>query len=147
MSSAPGRKKEVQITFTCTLRAISNPAQHWIIFRSPTRNWIIFLTCVRISAGLLHDNCTNSSLSLSLSLIHELLIAGELQSFASQVQTGSFLSFRSSRQDNGLAISRVRIESGKRRLLYSIAQLYNFLPLELSSLSLASFKRHLTDAL
>ena len=83
----------------------------------------------------------------SLSMLHKIIITGEPQALASQVQTSSSLRSRSTRQDTDLALPRVRTESGKRRLLYSIVQLYNSLPLELRSLSLASFKHHLSSHL
>ena len=83
----------------------------------------------------------------SLSMLHKIIITGEPQALASQVQTSSSLRSRSTRQDTDLALPRVRTESGKRRLLYSIVQLYNSLPFELRSLSLASFKHHLSSHL
>ena len=83
----------------------------------------------------------------SVGLLHKILVTGEPQALASQLQINSSLRSRSTRQDTDMALPRVRTEAGKRRLLYSIVQLYNALPSELKTLSLASFKRELNDHL
>ena len=77
----------------------------------------------------------------SLNLLHKIISTEEPQALASQLSSNSELRFRSTRQDAALALPRVRIETGKRRFLYSTVQRYNALPLDLREMSISSFKR------
>ena len=79
----------------------------------------------------------------SVNFLHKMLVTGEPQALASQVQINSSLRSRSTRQDTDLALPRVRTEAGRRRHLYSIVKLYNTLPQKVRDLSLAAFKREL----
>ena len=79
----------------------------------------------------------------SLSLLHKILLTGEPQALASQLQANSSLRSRSTRQDTELALPRMGKEAGRRRFFYSIVQLYNALPQEFKTLSIAAFKREL----
>ena len=83
----------------------------------------------------------------SLNLLHKIRTTEEPQALASRLSTNSEFRSRNTRQDADLALPRVRTEAGKRRFLYSIAQRYNELPLDLREASLASFKRQLGDVL
>ena len=83
----------------------------------------------------------------TLTLLHKIMDTGEPQALASQIQANSSLRSRSTRQDTDLALPRVRTEAVKRRLLYSTVQLYNELPSDIRSSSLASFKRLLHEQL
>ena len=61
----------------------------------------------------------------SLNFLHKMLATGEPQALASQLQVNSSLHSRSTRQDTDLVLPRVRTEAGRRRHLYSVAQVDN----------------------
>ena len=81
----------------------------------------------------------------SLNFLHKIRCTGEPETISSQILTNSSLRSRSTRRDTDLALPRVRTEAGRRRLLYSIAQLYNRLPHDFRSLSMGSFKRSVSE--
>ena len=83
----------------------------------------------------------------SLSFLHKIRCTGEPVTLASQLQVNSALRSRPTRQDTDLALPRVRTEAGRRRLLFSIAKLYNRLPPGMRDLSLGSFKRKMRQLL
>ena len=82
----------------------------------------------------------------SLNFLHKICCTGEPEAFSSQLQVNSTLRSRSTRQDADLALPRVRTEAGRRRLLFSIVQLYNRLPPVVRDLSLRSFKRVVSNS-
>ena len=83
----------------------------------------------------------------SLNLLHKIRITEEPLVLSSQIQANSTIRSRSTRQDNDLALPRVRTEAGKRRLLFNTVQQYNQLPPEVRVLPLPAFKRALNDLL
>ena len=83
----------------------------------------------------------------SLTFFHKMLNTGEPQALASHLQLNSSLRSRSTRQDTALALPRVRTEAGRRRHMYSVAQLYNTLPLVFRDLTPSAFRRQLTNHL
>ena len=83
----------------------------------------------------------------SLNILHKIRRTEEPQALASQLSANSDLRSRSTRQDADLALPRVRTTAGKRRFLYSRAQRYNRLSLDMRESSLVSFKHKLGDVL
>ena len=83
----------------------------------------------------------------SLNFLHKIRSTGEPLALSSQLQANSALRSRHTRQDADLALPRVRTEAGRRRLLFSVAQQYNGLPLEVRDLPLGAFKRAVRDIL
>ena len=83
----------------------------------------------------------------SLNFLHKIRCTGEPETLSSQLLVNSSLRSRSTRQDADLALPRARTESGRRRLLFGIVQLYNRLPPEMRNLSLGSFKRSVSEFL
>ena len=79
----------------------------------------------------------------SISLLHKIRVTGEPQALASHLQANSSLRSRSTRQDTDLALPRMRTEAGRRRLLYSVVQLYNELPPDLRNMTVAPFRHAL----
>ena len=77
----------------------------------------------------------------SLNFLHKIRCTGEPEALSSRLQVNSTLRSRSTRQGADLALPRVRTEASRRRLLFSIVQLYNRLPPEVRDLSLRSYKR------
>ena len=83
----------------------------------------------------------------SLNFLHKIRCTGEPETLSSQLLVNSSLRSRSTRQDADLALPRARTESGRRRLLFGIVQLYNRLPPEMRNLSLGCFKRSVSEFL
>ena len=81
----------------------------------------------------------------SLNFLHKIRCTGEPETLSSQLLVNSSLRSRSTRQDADLALPRARTESGRRRLPFGIAQLYNRLPREMRNLSLGDFKRSVSE--
>ena len=83
----------------------------------------------------------------SLNFLHKIRCTGEPETLSSQLLVNSSIRSRSTRQDADLALPRARTESGRRRLLFGIVQLYNRLPPEMRNLSLGGFKRSVSEFL
>ena len=60
----------------------------------------------------------------SLNFLHKIRCTQEPEALSSQSLANSSLRSRSTRQDCDLALSRARTEAGRRRLLFSTAQIY-----------------------
>ena len=60
----------------------------------------------------------------SLKFLHKIRCTDEPETLSSQLLVNSSLRSRSTRQDADLALPRARTESGRRRLLFGIVQLY-----------------------
>ena len=84
---------------------------------------------------------------VTLHFLHKIRCTGEPETLSSQLLVNSSLRSRSTRQDADLALPRARTESGRRRLLFGIVQLYNRLPPEMRNLSLGDFKRSVSEFL
>ena len=83
----------------------------------------------------------------SLNFLHKIRCTGEPETLSSQLLANSSVRCRSTRRDTDLSLPRVRTEAGRRRLLFSIVQLYNRLPQEVRSLPLGSFKCSVSEFL
>ena len=75
----------------------------------------------------------------TLSFLHKIRSTGEPQALASKLQANVALRSRNTRQDTALALPRIKTESGRRRFLYHIVQMYNALPPEMKDQSIASY--------
>ena len=81
----------------------------------------------------------NRKAKIHYNFLHKIRCTGEPKTLSSQLLVNSSLRSRSTRQDADLALPRARTESGRRRLLFGIVQLYNRLPPEMRNLSLGGF--------
>ena len=102
-------------------------------------NSTTYRTCEGNLDGSPSDSCTNLNLSTSFTKSavpanHRILLPIFPQ-----------LRSRSTRQDADLALPRVRTNAGKRRFLHGTMRRYNDLPSDVCSLSVSSFKRHLSS--
>ena len=78
-----------------------------------------------------------------LTLVHRTLRWGEPKSLAELFRKNSSLRDRQTRQDDRFYLPHVRSEAGRRRFAYRAPQLYNSVPVRLTTLRADTFKRNL----